>query len=246
MDEISPTAAAADASPLAELLAAGGPVVAILLGISILSMALILLKLWQYGRLLGGRGEVEAALAQWRQGQGEAACARLGDSRKALARPVAVALAWRQAGRDPALAREEAARVALLELDGLRGHLRLLELVGALSPLLGLLGTVLGMITAFQALQNAGAQVDPALLSGGIWEALLTTAVGLIVGIPAVAAAQLFDRLVERQRIAMESALTQVFTAPAAVASPPETTDRAAWPARQATAPEAAALVHAS
>ncbi len=243
MDETASTAAA---SPLVELLAAGGPVVAILLVISILSVALILLKLWQYGRLLGGHGEVEAALAQWRQGQGEAACARLDDSRKALARPVAVALTWLRAGRDPALVREEAARVALLELDGLRSHLRLLELIGALSPLLGLLGTVLGMITAFQALQNAGAQVDPALLSGGIWEALLTTAVGLIVGIPAVAAAQLFDRLVERQRIAMESALTQVFTAPAVAAPPAETPDRATRPARQSTESQAAALVHAS
>ena len=102
MDETASTAAA---SPLVELLAAGGPVVAILLVISILSVALILLKLWQYGRLLGGHGEVEAALAQWRQGQGEAACARLDDSRKALARPVAVALTWLRAGRDPALVR---------------------------------------------------------------------------------------------------------------------------------------------
>jgi len=49
-----------------------------------------------------------------------------------------------------------------------------------------LLGTVLGMIEAFQTLEGAGARADPAALAGGIWEALLTTAFGLIVAIPAL------------------------------------------------------------
>jgi biopolymer transport protein ExbB len=54
--------------------------------------------------------------------------------------------------------------------------------------LLGLFGTVLGMVEAFRQLELAGSQVDPAVLSGGIWQALLTTAVGLAVAIPAVLA----------------------------------------------------------
>ena len=61
----------------------------------------------------------------------------------------------------------------------LEGGFRLLDSVAQLAPLLGLFGTVLGMIEAFQSLQDAGSQVDPSLLAGGIWVALLTTAVGL-------------------------------------------------------------------
>ena len=61
---------------------------------------------------------------------------------------------------------------------GLEGGFRLLDTIGQTAPLLGLFGTVLGMIDAFQALQEAGQAVDPSLLAGGIWVALLTTAAG--------------------------------------------------------------------
>jgi len=63
-------------------------------------------------------------------------------------------------------------------------HLRALETVASVSPLLGLLGTVIGMIRAFIAIETHGAGVNATLLAGGIWEALLTTAAGLTVAIP--------------------------------------------------------------
>jgi len=63
-------------------------------------------------------------------------------------------------------------------------HLRALETVASVSPLLGLLGTVLGMIRAFIAIEAHGAGVNATVLAGGIWEALLTTAAGLSVAIP--------------------------------------------------------------
>ena len=97
-------------------------------------------------------------------------------------------------------------------LDVLRSNLRTLEVIATLSPLLGLFGTVLGMINAFQELQNAGNQVDPGILSGGIWLALTTTAIGLAVAIPAVLAHNWLDRRVERHERFMESSVTQVFT----------------------------------
>jgi len=59
-----------------------------------------------------------------------------------------------------------------------------LSTVATISPLLGLLGTVIGMIRAFMQIERHGAAVNPALLAGGIWEALLTTAAGLTVAIP--------------------------------------------------------------
>jgi biopolymer transport protein ExbB len=88
-----------------------------------------------------------------------------------------------------------------------------LEVIAALSPLLGLFGTVLGMIKAFQKLELAGSNVDPSILSGGIWEALLTTAIGLAVAIPAVLLVNYFDRIIDRTRHQMEDAATQIFVA---------------------------------
>ena len=61
-----------------------------------------------------------------------------------------------------------------------------LEVISQVSPLVGLLGTVIGMIDSFNELELGGSLVDPAILAGGIWTALLTTAMGLIVAIPAL------------------------------------------------------------
>ena len=116
------------------------------------------------------------------------------------------------AARREDLVKEEITRVAGLQLDNLRSGLRPLALIASISPLIGLLGTVLGMINAFQALQNAGNRVDPSILSGGIWVALLTTAAGLIVAIPAAAAHNWMEGVVYRTQRAMEDAVTRVFT----------------------------------
>ncbi len=75
--------------------------------------------------------------------------------------------------------------------------LELLNVFGAVGPMLGLFGTVYGMIVAFYKLSEAGGSVDPQLLAGGISTALVTTLWGLIVGIPAVAAAALIRSRVE-------------------------------------------------
>jgi biopolymer transport protein ExbB len=76
--------------------------------------------------------------------------------------------------------------------------LRGLATVAALTPLLGLLGTVIGMIRAFMVIEGQGASVSPALLAGGIWEALLTTAAGLTVAIPCLMFHNLFLGRIER------------------------------------------------
>lgn len=67
----------------------------------------------------------------------------------------------------------------------LEGRLIALSTIAYVSPLLGLLGTVTGMIRAFMTIQQKAGLVNPGDLAGGIWEALLTTAAGLIVAIPA-------------------------------------------------------------
>ena len=200
---------------LAQFLQDGGPVLYVLLAVSILCLAVILLKSLHFSMLRpGSTGFVAQTIALWREGETAGALASLEGKRSPVARVLKRAM---ESARDPAMSedkvREEITRVAGIELDNLRSGLRLLSLIATLSPLIGLLGTVLGMIAAFQALEASGSQVDPAILSGGIWVALLTTAAGLIIAIPAAAAYQWLDGIVYRSRRAMEDAATQVFTA---------------------------------
>ena len=69
-----------------------------------------------------------------------------------------------------------------------------LEIIAQVSPLIGLLGTVIGMIDSFNELELGGSLVDPSILAGGIWTALLTTAMGLIVAIPALISHYFLDK----------------------------------------------------
>ncbi len=72
------------------------------------------------------------------------------------------------------------------EVRELSSHLQALATIGNIAPLLGLLGTIIGMIKAFMVIQQTGGKVNATVLAGGIWEALLTTALGLAVALPAV------------------------------------------------------------
>ncbi len=94
----------------------------------------------------------------------------------------------------------------------LESGFRLLESVAQLAPLLGLFGTVLGMISAFQALQEAGAQVDPSILAGGIWVALLTTAVGLAVAMPTSVVLSWLEARMDGDRVLAQSALRTILS----------------------------------
>ncbi|MCG5514424.1 MotA/TolQ/ExbB proton channel family protein [Ectothiorhodospira shaposhnikovii] len=194
----------------------GGPVVAILLIMSVVALTIILVKIGQFlWWRLGDERSLKTALEHWRDGRVEPALETLSRSRSPAARVMEVAIQGRRDNARPEpLVREEATRVAVNWLERLRGQFRMLEVIGTLAPLLGLLGTVLGMIAAFQQLEAAGNRVDPSILSGGIWVALLTTAVGLAVAIPVVAVLNGLERWVERFRHRMQDALTQVFTLP--------------------------------
>ncbi|RZA01249.1 MAG: MotA/TolQ/ExbB proton channel family protein [Moraxellaceae bacterium] len=78
-------------------------------------------------------------------------------------------------------------------VHGLEKNLNFLGTIGAIAPLLGLLGTVIGIIEAFMAV-NAGGVTDPAMLAAGISQALITTAAGMVVAIPALVAYRYFQR----------------------------------------------------
>lgn len=199
---------------LLAFLDAGGPVVVILLGCSVVALAIVLMKLWQFhAARLGRRRSAQQAVALLRQGRAAEALGLLAGRRDPLAEVLARAIHGRQRRDLPeATVREEVLRSGNEVIENLRSHLSALEVIGGIAPLLGLFGTVLGMIEAFRQLAEAGSKVNPAVLSGGIWEALLTTAVGLAVAIPVMVFHNWFERRVERTAHDMENLVTQVFT----------------------------------
>lgn len=184
----------------------GGPVVLLLCALSVVVLAVVLYKLWQFAVAGVGRHKALAeAIAAWDAGDRTAARDNLGRSRSYLAPIVAMAL---DGQTDAARLEAEAeARFARLE-----SGFRLLDSVAQLAPLLGLFGTVLGMISAFQALQKAGAQVDPSILAGGIWVALLTTAVGLAVAMPTSVVLSWFEARMDADRVLAQKAVHTVLS----------------------------------
>ena len=95
-------------------------------------------------------------------------------------------------------------------------NLRILELIYTLAPVLGLLGTVLGMINAFQGLAaSAGSAAESTALAGGIWEALLTTAVGLSIAICFAILHSLLESKLEVLTIQVNDVFSRALTLPA-------------------------------
>ena len=192
-----------------EWFALGGPVMGVLALLSIAVITLTIIKLWEFSEARIWRREfVEPALDALDGGRPDHARALLGMVNGPLPELMAEAIA---ASGDHAAQQERIARRAADRLESLRNLLRPLEVIATLAPLLGLLGTVLGMIEVFRRLQAAGDRVDASILSGGLWEALLTTAAGLAVCIVALAVFHFLDRQVERLHHALESALTRIF-----------------------------------
>lgn len=198
---------------LNDLLSAGGPVVIILIIMSIIALAIIMYKAWQFHILkLSNRKLLSHVLDLYKRGENEKALQLSGESINPVMQAMHKAMQGRQGKLPEELIREEVQRYGSDALFELRLGFRPLEVIASLAPLLGLLGTVLGMIEAFKQLSAAGSKVNPAILSGGIWEALLTTAVGLIVAIPVVALLNWLERRVDQVAHDLENYVTQIFT----------------------------------
>ena len=192
-------------TPLRQIAETGGPVVVILMVVAILTLAVVLYKIWQFARAGVGRHKaLTQAITAWDAGAQTEARAQLARSTSYLAPVVAMAMDSSE-GATPRLQAEAETLFSKLE----RGF-RMLDSVAQLAPLLGLFGTVLGMIAAFQALQEAGAQVDPSILAGGIWVALLTTAVGLVVAMPTALALSWLEGRMEAERVLADKAILTI------------------------------------
>ena len=96
---------------------------------------------------------------------------------------------------------EEINSIVDIEFNKQQSLLPSLEIISQVSPLIGLLGTVIGMIDSFNELELGGSLVDPSILAGGIWTALLTTAMGLIVAIPALVSHYFLEKKINKHSL---------------------------------------------
>jgi len=96
-----------------------------------------------------------------------------------------------------------ASRLGSEELQRMERGFRTLSILGNTAPLLGLLGTIIGMIKAFMVIEVAGGRVDSQALAGGIWEAMLTTGVGLAVSIPVLLLLHFLEGMADRRAHSM-------------------------------------------
>lgn len=190
-----------------------GGVVMYLLGVmSIYALAVVIFKVIQFKRAnVFDRSFIEPALREIKQGDRSRASKTLAGIDGPIARIMRVTFEC-VANREMSQKSKEAEimRVGSGDLRYLESHLRGLEMTASVAPLLGLLGTVIGMIVSFSKLSLSGTRVDPTILAGGIWEALLTTAGGLTVAIPALAAHYILDGIIEKARATMKDVSVQI------------------------------------
>lgn len=197
-----------------ELMERMGPLGVPLLVCSVVSLAVIIERLFVYARFsYPHRPAVEGFL----DAVAQAHWSRLDDALVHMEGPFAEGARLLLGNRhQPRGLREDMAAIWLAQWRRRQvANLRLLHLIAVLSPLLGLLGTVIGMIVAFRDIAAWDRPVNPAVVADGLWQAMLTTALGLSVALPALVAAHLFriwagrrtDRLVsdlDRLSLALE------------------------------------------
>ena len=200
------------------LLAKGGPVVYILLALSVYVLSIVIYKLHILSKVNFFRFDVtQDSLAMWLDNKKE-------DAYKAISKDIhpqkeVVSFTMYHLLKNnitqakERYLREEVLRLSQERLEYYDSNLATLKVIAMVAPLLGLLGTVFGMIDAFQQMEIAGNNINPSTLSGGIWEALLTTAVGLSVAIPTVLFESYFRATNEKLKINIEHSVTKLLTA---------------------------------
>lgn len=190
----------------------GGVVMYGLAALSVYAVAAVIFKIVQFKKAnVFDRTFIEPALREIKQGDRTRASKTLAGIKGPVARIMRVTFEC-VANREMSQKSKEAEilRVGSGDIRYLESHLRGLEMTASVAPLMGLLGTVMGMISSFSKLSLSGTRVDPTILAGGIWEALLTTAAGLAVAIPALAAHYILDGIIEKVRATMKDVSVQI------------------------------------
>jgi biopolymer transport protein ExbB len=170
-----------------EFLSKGGVLVVPILLCSVFTVAIFLERLITYARMRSrGAGLAEKVAGLLIQGKKEEARQTALSSDSPMGRILTQAIDVKDNDRE--LLETVMVNATDEEVRNLSAYVQTLATIGNIAPLLGLLGTVMGMIKAFMVIQEMGGKVNAAVLAGGIWEAMLTTALGLAVALPTMVA----------------------------------------------------------
>lgn len=205
------------ATPLSQLIDMGGPVMMVLLALAVAGV-ITFVYLMLFGTFYTPRltGKLKNAITIWQQNPSDRAPARLREQATLWSRLnplhhlLTNTMESQLAGTNPQQIRETTARDAQQALEPFEAPLKIIEVIAALAPLLGLLGTVLGMMEAFSAMAATEGRANASQLSGGIYEALTTTAAGLVVAIPFAALAAWIEFRLRRIHKTVNGALVSV------------------------------------
>ncbi|WP_415234313.1 MotA/TolQ/ExbB proton channel family protein [Pseudorhodobacter sp.] len=185
-------------------------VFAALVLLSVAATTVTLVKVVQFAMLgLGRKRQAAQVLAHKLAGRLDAALVAALAGKGVKMRVLQAVLAAQTQRLDATDWAEEVGRqAALSELAAMGRWMRVLEAVVQAAPMLGLLGTVVGMIDAFGTLAQSTGGVDPALLAGGIWTALTTTAIGLSIALVFYFVAIWLEGRIESERQDLEALLS--------------------------------------
>ena len=186
-----------------EIIRSGGWLMMPIIGCSVLALAIVIERLWTLQRHRVLPDDLTRQVWEWvsRNELNHQHIQALQEG-SPLGRLLAAGLANRNREREVMKESiEDTGRHVVHELER---YLNLLGTIAAVSPLLGLLGTVTGMVKIFAAISTSGAVGDPSVLAGGISEALITTVAGLAVAIPTLVAYRYLRDRVDGLVVAME------------------------------------------
>ncbi len=195
-----------------QLFIAGGPVMWPILGCSIFAVAIIIEKFWHLHKIKIDTNQfLNSVLERIKKHQIKEAIELCDKTKSPIAHILKSGIL--KFDRPRPQIKEAIEDASIYEVPKLEKNLTMLATMAHVSPLLGLLGTVTGMVRCFQTIQAKATTlhpVSPGDLAGGIWEALLTTVAGLLVAIPAFVAYNYLVNRVNNFILEMEKASTEL------------------------------------
>jgi biopolymer transport protein ExbB len=199
---------------IGDLIIKGGAVMGVLVAVSVYVSAVVFYKLYQFGSIkVNDFGFIEKGFSYLDKGNSEKAFKVFRQASHPLGESLCLisnTLSEKKLSDDQKMLLIHS--IGSQPLERLRLRLKSLEIVANISPLLGLLGTVIGMVKAFSGISDAGSRVDPSMLAGGIWEALLTTVAGLVVAIVSYTAYHYFNAKVEKCESVLENSVAHLYS----------------------------------
>jgi biopolymer transport protein ExbB len=193
-----------------EQISHGGVAIIAIFGLSVLGLAVTIERFVHFRKkMIAPEGLIERVIPLWHGGEFETITRLLKDEDSTLARVINYAVTHRH--RPETFISNGCGEIASLELRHHQQKAYPLAIVATVAPIIGLLGTVIGMIEAFHVIAFSGAMGDPALLAGGISKALINTAAGLCVALPALAFHHFFKNRIVFFSLSLEEKVNRLF-----------------------------------